>query len=322
MTETNIKLMDQVRNALRTRHYSYATEKSYIQWISRYIYYHNITHPKDLGEEDISRFLTHLAVDKKVSASTQNQALCAIVFLYKNVLKIDLDKFDNLVWAKRKNRIPTVFTKPEIQKIFQHIDGTPKLICQLMYGTGMRLKEVIQLRVKDIDFERHEITIHDTKGEGFRKTMLPRKLIIPLLKQISAAKSTHRKDIENGYGKVYIPEALARKYPNLEKSPVWQYVFQGRNISKDPRSAVWRRHHIFPSTIQKAVKTAIKEANIMKHGSCHTFRHSFATHLLESGYDIRTVQELLGHKNVQTTQIYTHVLNRGGFGVLSPFDNL
>ena len=320
MTENKIKLIDQVRNALRTRHYSYATEKSYIQWIKRYIYFHHITHPKDLDEEDISRFLTHLAVDKKVSASTQNQALCAIIFLYKQVLKKDI-KNVNLVWANKPKRLPVVLSKQEIKKVFDNMSGITRIMAMLLYGSGLRMIECCRLRIKDIDFQYRQIMIRNAKGNKDRLTELPNAIIQDLHHHIEKVKLIYKADFERGFG-VSMPEGLEKKYPNASKNWIWFYVFPSIHISKDPRSGIEKRHHIDPSIMRKSLQEAVKETYISKRVTCHSLRHSFATHLLEDGYDIRTVQELLGHNDLKTTMIYTHVLNQGGLAVKSPADQL
>ena len=317
-----IKLLDEVRYTIRTRHYSKRTEDSYINWIKRYIYYHQKRHPKEMDAKDINKFLTHLAVKEKVSASTQNQALCAIVYLYKNVLKKDVGDLGELVWAKKPKRIPVVFTKSEVKAVLSQLEGVKWLMGMLLYGAGLRLTECLRLRVKDIDFEYKQISVRDGKGEKDRITMLPEKVIEPLKEQMKYVKILFEKDIREDYTTVYLPYALERKYPNAGREFGWRYIFPSDKISKDPRTGIRRRHHIHESKLTKTVKQAVRRCGISKQVSCHTFRHSFATHLLEEGYDIRTVQELLGHSNVNTTMIYTHVINRGGMGVKSPADNL
>ena len=314
------KLLDQVRYILRTKHYSLNTEKSYINWIKRFILFHNKRHPKEMGEKEINEFLTHLAVKEKVSASTQNQALCAIIFLYKQVLKIDIGELGNVIWAKKPDRVPVVYTRREAKDVLNQLTGMNWLMGMLLYGAGLRLKECLQLRVQDIDFEYKQITVHDAKGAKDRVTPLPERIIEPLKQHLKYVKELHEKDLKDGYTSVYLPYALERKYPNAGKELGWKFLFPATQISIDPQSGIKRRHHIYGTVLQKAVKQAIRKAGITKHASCHTFRHSFATHLLESGYDIRTVQELLGHKNVKTTMIYTHVLSKGGLGVKSPAD--
>jgi len=275
-----------------------------------------------MGAAEINRFLTHLAVEGKVSASTQNQALCAILFLYKNVLQIDPGEFGDVVWAKKPKRLPVVFTKEEVRLVLHQLSGVKWLMANLLYGAGLRLIECLRLRVMDIDFGYNQITIRDAKGQKDRITILPQRLMSPLKKHIEKRKKLHDADLKLGFGSVYLPNAISRKYLYADKEWCWQYIFPASKLSTDPRSGVKQRHHISEKMLQRAVKEAIRKANIAKSASCHTLRHSFATHLLENGYDIRTVQELLGHKDVKTTMIYTHVLNKGGFGVRSPIDFL
>jgi integron integrase len=314
------KPLDQVRHVLRTKHYAMKTEEAYVHWIKRYILFHNKRHPKEMGEKEINEFLMHLAVKEKVAASTQDQALCAIVFLYKHVLKIELGDFGNITWAKKPKRVPVVFTRKEVRTILNQLTGMNWLMGMLLYGAGLRLTECLQLRVNVIDFEYKQITVHNAKGAKDRVTPLPDRIIDPLKEYLKYVKELHDKDIKDGYTSVYLPYALARKFPNAGKELGWKFIFPATQISTDPRSGIRRRHHIHESVIQKAVKQAIRKAGITKHASCHTFRNSFATHLLEAGYDIRTVQELLGHSDVKTTMIYTHVLHQGGLGVKSPAD--
>ena len=316
------RLLDQVRQRLRVKHYSIRTEDAYIGWIRRYILFHGKRHPKEMGENEISAFLTHLAVEGKVSASTQNQALCALLFLYGEILDQDLDKFQNVVWAKKPSKLPVVFTQGEVQAVLARMDGACWLMASLLYGSGLRLMECLRLRVKDTDFEYRQVIVRDGKGEKDRATILPETLIEPLKHHLAKIKLIHEQDLKEGYGTVYLPYALARKYPNAGREWGWQYVFPAPNRSKDPRSQETRRHHLGEDVLQRAVRKAVRKAEIVKPGTCHTFRHSFATHLLEAGYDIRTVQELLGHEDVSTTMIYTHVLNKGGKGVLSPLDKI
>lgn len=316
------RLLEMVRDEIRFRHYSRRTEQSYIQWIKRYIYFHNKKHPRDMGADEVTAFLTHLAVNRNVSPSTQNQALSALLFLYKSVLNIDLPWLNNVQRAKRPKRLPVVFTRDEIRSILCQFEGTRWLIVMLLYGTGMRLMECLRLRVKDIDFGYRQIVVRDGKGAKDRVTLLPETLIEPLKTHFVKIRDMHETDLKNGYGTVYMPDALSRKYPNAYRSWAWQYVFPSSKLSRDPRSGEVRRHHVDESAIQKMLKRAIQNAGIVKPGSTHTLRHSFATHLLEDGYDLRTVQELLGHKDVKTTQIYTHVLNRGAGGVRSPLDRI
>jgi integron integrase len=314
------KLLDQVRERLRFKHYSIRTEETYLLWIRRFILFHNKRHPRDMAAAEVEAFLTHLAVVRNVSASTQNIALNAILFLYKQVLQIELPWLDGVVRAKKPVRLPVVLSRDEVNRLLDHLEGTFQLMARLMYGTGMRLMECVRLRVKDIDFGRHEILVRDGKGGKDRITVLPRVLIIPLQNHLARVALLHADDLANGFGEVYLPHALARKYPSAPREWAWQFVFPANGFSIDPRSKVKRRHHIYEQTFQRAIKKAVRAANIHKPASSHTLRHSFATHLLENGYDIRTVQELLGHSDVKTTQIYTHVLNRGPGGVLSPLD--
>ena len=316
------RLIDQVRDVLRREHYSISTEKNYIQWIKRYIHFNNKRHPNQMGAEEIEAYLSYLARNKRVSPSTQNQALNAILFLYKKVLKIELPWMDNIVRAKRKKNLPVVFTRDEVRALLAQFDGTKWLVFSMIYGCGMRIMECLRLRVKDIDFYYKEIAIRDGKGNKDRVTVLPDKLFEPLKLHLDKAKLLHEQDLKSGYGCVYLPYALERKYPNACREWGWQYVFPSKNISKDPRSDMYRRHHLDEKNIQRHMKQAIRRAGIIKPGSVHTLRHSFATHMLEDGYDIRTVQELLGHKDVKTTQIYTHVLRKGGKGVNSPLERL
>ncbi|MDD3807422.1 MAG: integron integrase [Candidatus Marinimicrobia bacterium] len=321
MTESNKpRLLDQVRQVIRIKHYSLRTEESYINWIKRFIFFHNKRHPIEMGEKEIGEFITHLAKNKKVSASTQNQALCAIIFLYKNVLEKKLENTISIYWSKRPKKLPVVFTQNEAIEVLNKLKGTHWMVGMLFYGSGLGLSESMELRVKDIDFGYNQVIVRDSKGEKDRSTMLPQKIIQTLKDHLEKVKIIHEKDLKNGFGNVYLPYAIERKYPNAKYEWGWQYVFPATKISTDPRSGVQRRHHLYDTVIQKAVKQAIKDAGITKHASCHTFRHSFATHLLESGYDIRTIQELLGHKNLETTMIYTHVINQGGKGVRSPAD--
>jgi len=273
-----------------------------------------------MGSAEIEAFLTHLAVDQNVAASTQNQALSALLFLYRDVLRKDLDFPIDSIRAKRPKRLPTVLTKEEVLRVIGGLSGTYLLMAKLLYGSGLRLMECVRLRVKDVDFAQRQIVVRDGKGMEDRVTMLPDSVVTPLQENLQRVKRLHEEDLAKGYGSVYLPFALERKYPNANREWIWQYVFPSNRLSKDPRTGIVRRHHIGESSLQKAVREAVRVAGINKRVSCHTFRHSFATHLLESGYDIRTVQELLGHKDVKTTMIYTHVLNRGGLAVRSPLD--
>jgi integron integrase len=314
------RLLDQVRDAIRRKHYSIRTEATYCDWIRRYILFHGKKHPKDMGAAEIERFLTHLAVAGNVAASTQNQALCALVFLYKHVLAMEINGKIDAVRAKRPKRLPVVLSKAEVDRLMANLRGVHWLMAGLLYGAGLRLMECVRLRVKDVDFNQHHIIVRAGKGDKDRVTLLPQRLIPELENQLHYAKGLHENDLRRGYGCVYLPNALARKYPNAGKSWIWQYVFPSAALSKDPRSNTTRRHHIDESGLQKAVKAAAQKAEIHKPVTPHTLRHSFATHLLENGYDIRTVQELLGHNDVSTTMIYTHVLQRGPAAVRSPME--
>ncbi|MBI3657322.1 MAG: integron integrase, partial [Acidobacteria bacterium] len=292
------KLLDQVRHAIRARHYSLRTEEAYAVWVKRFILFHGKRHPMEMGEQEVNQFLTDLVVTKKVSASTQNQALSALLFLYQHVLNKPLRRLEELVRAKKPKRLPTVMTKPEVKAVLSPLEGTPKLVGWLLYGTGMRLLECLRLRVKDIDFALNQMVIRDGKGQKDRVTMLPMTIKEKLREHLKEIQQLHEKDVATGFGSVFLPDALARKYPNAEREWGWQYVFPASTRSRDPRSSVIRRHHLHESVVQRAVKEAVRRAGLTKPVSCHTFRHSFATHLLEDGYDIRTIQELLGHKDV------------------------
>lgn len=316
------KLLDQVRGKIRLKHYSIRTEQAYVDWIKRFILHFDKRHPGELGAAEVEAFLTHLAVVGNVAASTQNQARSALLFLYKEVLGSELPWLDNVENAKRPQRLPVVLTQEEVVKILSRLEGTHHLVVSLLYGTGMRILEALRLRVQDIDFARKEILIRDGKGFKDRVTMLPKTLELPLKTHLERVKKLHEQDLASGYGAVYLPDALAKKYPYAARDWAWQYVFPSGKLSVDPRSddGVVRRHHVQDQAVQRAVRQAVVDAGIAKPATPHTFRHSFATHLLESGYDIRTVQELLGHSDVSTTMIYTHVLNKGGRGVNSPLD--
>ncbi len=318
-----MRLLDRVREAIRVRHHSIRTEEAYVQWARRFILFHNKRHPSSMGAEEVNAYLTHLAVAQNVSASTQNQALSAILFLYRNVLDDPLPWLSEIVRSGRPRRLPVVLTKDEVRAILAEMDGRPKLVASLLYGTGMRLLEGLRLRVKDLDFVTRIIVIRDGKGQKDRRTMLPRPLAVPLEEQLVRVRNLHARDLEAGFGEVWLPSALERKYPNAGREWCWQYIFPAAHRSRDPRGGAVRRHHLDESTIQKAVRDAMRRAGTAKPATCHSFRHSFATHLLEDGYDIRTIQELLGHADVQTTMIYTHVLNNaGGRGVRSPLESL
>lgn len=314
------KLLDQVRDRLRLKHYSIRTETQYLQWIRRFILFHDKRHPKEMGAQEVEAFLTHLAVEGSVAASTQNQALSALLFLYREVLAINLPWLDGVVRAKQPQRLPVVLTPQEVAGVLERMNGLHGMMARLLYGTGMRLMECVRLRVKDVDFERAEILVRDGKGAKDRVTMLPQSLILPLQEHLRWRRQLFVDDKAKGKAAVYMPDALDRKYPNAAVDWAWQYVFPAAGYSIDPRSGAERRHHLDEKTLQRAVKKAVQASGLSKPATPHTFRHSFATHLLQSGYDIRTVQELLGHADVATTMIYTHVLNKGGRGVASPLD--
>lgn len=314
------RLLDLARKRIRVKHYSIRTEEVYLQWMRRYIRFHKLRHPADMGAPHIEAFLTHLAVEGNVSASTQNVALNAILFLYREVLDMDLPWLCEVTRAKKPKRLPVVLTREEVRLLLAHLEGTHALMAALMYGTGMRLMECVRLRVKDVDFARRQILVREGKGNKDRVTMLPEKLTPDLQAHLERVRLRHELDLAEGGGGVYLPQALARKMPGADREWGWQYVFPARTLSRDPRGGALRRHHANEQAYQRALKAAVRAAGIAKPASSHTLRHSFATHLIESGYDIRTVQELLGHADVSTTQIYTHVLNRGGLGVRSPLD--
>jgi integron integrase len=314
------KLLDQLRHQIRRLHYSIRTEDAYVYWVKWFVKFSGLRHPRDMGAPEVETFLTYLAVERKVSASTQNQALSAILFLYHQVLKIELPWLDNVVKAKQPQRLPVVLTRAEVQAVLAQLDGASGLILKLAYGTGMRILETSRLRVKDIDFARHEVMVRDGKGFKDRVTMLPESLTLPLREHLLRVRALHVRDIEAGFGRVYLPYALARKYPSADRDWAWQYIFPSQRRSIDPRSGLEGRHHADPKALQRHMRQAVRDAGITKLATPHTLRHSFATHLLEGGYDIRTVQELLGHSDVKTTMIYTHVLNKGGRGVVNPLD--
>jgi integron integrase len=314
------KLLDCLREALRSRHYSRRTEQTYCAWVKRFIYFHNVRHPKEMSEPEINAFLTHLAIKEKVSASTQNQALSALLFLYRHVLGREIGDLGEVIRARKPKHVPVVMTRDEVKAVLGHLTGDTWLMASLMYGAGLRLMECLRLRVQDIDFARNEITVRDGKGAKDRITMLPESLAKPLQDHLRKVKVTHEKDLAEGWGQVQMPMALDRKYPKAPVDWRWQWVFPQEKRWKNIKSGNQGRHHMDESLVQKAVKDAVANAGLTKRATCHTFRHSFATHLLEGGYDIRTVQELLGHKDVKTTMIYTHVLNRGPAGVRSPVD--
>jgi len=314
------RLLDRMSEALRTRHYSPRTEQVYVLWVKRYIRFHRMRHPKEMGESEVNEFLTHLAVGEKVSASTQNQALAALLFLYRHVLGIDMGDLGTVVRARKSHHVPIVMTRAETRAVLAQMSGETKLMASLLYGSGLRLSECLCLRVQDLDLEGGEIVVFNGKGNKDRVTVLPEGLKDPLREHLRNVRAIHRQDLADGWGRVLVPEALQRKYPDAATEWRWQWVFPQRYRWRNPETGEQGRHHADESVLQRAVKDAVRAAGIPKRVGCHTFRHSFATHLLESGYDIRTIQELLGHKSVNTTMIYTHVLNKGGRGVTSPLD--
>lgn len=329
------KLLDRLREALRSRHYSRSTEQSYCHWaclprreasrrrqVKRFIFFHKIRHPAEMAEPEINSFLTHLAIKEKVSASTQTQALSALLFLYRHVLDREIGDLGDVIRARKPKRLPVVMTREEVRAVLGHLDGDKWLMASLMYGAGLRLMECLRLRVQDIDFERNEIMVRDGKGAKDRRTMLPASLKSPVQDHLQKVKAIHQRDLADGWGRVQMPDALDRKYPNAPGDWRWQWVFPQEHRWKNTRTGDQGRHHVHETILQRAVKEAVRKAGIVKHVGCHTFRHSFATHLLDAGYDIRTIQELLGHKDITTTMIYTHVLNKGGHGVRSPVDAL
>ena len=313
-------LLDQLRQALRVRHYALRTEQSYVDWARRFIRYHGLRHPREMGAAEVAGFLSHLASERGCSASTQNQAKSALLFLYKEALGIDLPWLDEVVSARTRRRLPVVLTPREARELLQHTSGTAGLVIALLYGTGLRLLEGLRLRVKDVEFERRELLVRSGKGGKDRVTVLPENLIAPLQQQMAHARALHQADLAAGAGNVWMPDALALKFPRAASAWGWQWVFPAASLSVDPRTGVRRRHHLQEQSVQRAVASAARAAGITKPCTPHVLRHSFATHLLQSGYDIRTVQELLGHADVKTTMIYTHVLNRGGRAVRSPLD--
>lgn len=316
------KLLDQARERARLKHYAIRTEEAYIGWIKRFILFHNKRHPNQMGVTEIEAFLAHLAAYEHVAPSTQNQALAALLFLYRDVLNQELERPVNVPWTNKPKKLPTVLSPDEAQQVIVCLPGIYQLIGKLLYGSGLRLMECLRLRIKDIDFDQKLIVVRDGKGDKDRITVLPQSVIRPLQEQIQRARQLHQQDLQQGFGAVYLPHALTRKYPNANRDWAWQYVFPAERISTDPRSGAMRRHHLHENSVQKAVHKAAQLANVAKPVSPHTFRHSFATHLLQAGYDIRTVQELLGHADVKTTMIYTHVLNQGGLAVRSPLDEM
>ena len=311
-----------MRREIRARHYSIRTEQAYLDWVRRFILFHGKRHPQELGADAVAAFLTHLAADRHVSASTQNQAKSSLLFLYGQVLAVDLPWLDEVVSARTARKLPVVLTPSEVRALLLELHGVPALVASLLYGTGMRLLEGLRLRVKDVEFERRELTVRNGKGGKDRVTMLPENLILPLREQLAQVQAQHAADLKEGFGNVWLPDALAVKYAGAVRAWGWQWVFPSPRRSIDPRSGEVRRHHLYEQTMQKNVGIAARQAGIVKPCSPHVLRHSFATHLLQAGYDIRTVQELLGHADVKTTMIYTHVLNRGGRGVRSPLDQM
>lgn len=323
-TLKNKRLLDEVRDYMRLKHYSIHTERTYCEWIKRFVLFHKMSSRKDLkgGERKIEAFLTHLAVKQNVAPATQNQAMNALVFLYKKILKVSLQEEINAVRAARKTNLPVVMTRNEVRSIISIMEGVPQLIVKLLYGCGLRIMETLRLRVQDIDYKMKTVTVRSGKGAKDRITTFPASIVPFLQNHLVKVQTIHDQDLSQGYGEVYLPYALARKYSNANREWNWQYVFPSRNLSKDPMSGKIRRHHIDPSVVNKAIKVAAGRVGLKKRITSHTFRHSFATHLLERGTDIRTIQALLGHKDVSTTMIYTHVLQQGGHGVTSPLDDL
>jgi integron integrase len=315
-----VRLLDQLRQQVQMRHYSYRTEKAYVGWVRRFVHFHGLRHPSTMGGPEVEAWLSHLATERNVAAATQAQALAAVLFLYKQVLKVDLPWLDNVVRATRPRRLPVVLTATEVRAVLGHLEGTPWLVASLLYGSGLRVLEALRLRVKDVDLQIRQLTVRDGKGGKDRVTVLPAALAEPLTAQLESLRAQHTQAIAQGYGGVDLPHALARKYPRAHLEWAWQFVFPAAKPSIDPHSGVRRRHHLLEVNIQRAVRAAAQRAGLLKPVSPHTFRHSFATHLLEAGYDIRTVQELLGHKDVTTTQIYTHVMQKGANAVRSPLD--
>jgi integron integrase len=317
-----LKLLDQVSEVMRFKHYSIRTERTYREWIKRFIVFHQKRHPREMGAFEVERFLSDLAVRGKVAASTQNQAFNALLFLYRQVLHQDIGQIEGVERAKRPERLPVVLTREEVERVLGVMTGTYQLMARILYGAGLRLMECVRLRVKDVDFGQNQILVRDGKGFKDRVTLLPEFVQGSVKEHLKRVKILHEEDLARGNGQVHMPYALERKYPNANREWGWQYVFPAVGASRDPRSGRVQRHHVNEQKLQRAVKEAIRASGVIKPGSCHTFRHSFATHLLEAGYDIRTVQQLLGHKDVSTTQIYTHVMRKPGMGVRSPLDSL
>jgi len=315
------KLLQKLRKEIRRRNYSYNTEKSYCSWVVQFVRYHHYTHPSKMGEKEITKFLNHLTSDRKVAASTQNQALSALVFLYENILEQPVDKLHQLKRAKKPKRIPVVLSEKEAKNIIFEMTGVHKIVLGLIYGAGLRVSEALRLRITDLDFDYNQLTVRNGKGLKDRITMLPESINPSLKEHIQKVKLLHESDLSKGYGHTILPNALAVKYPNADRMFRWQYLFPAKSRRKDPRTGIYHRYHISASELRLKVKQVTHKLGIQKHVTPHVFRHSFATHLLQNGYDIRTVQDLLGHKSLKTTSIYLHVLNRGGHGVKSPLDN-
>lgn len=316
------KLLDQLRSALRVRHYSKRTEETYCYWVRKFIFFHRLRHPAEMGEPEINAFLSHLAVKEKVSASTQNQALSALLYLYRHVLGRSVGDLGKVIRARKPKRLPVVLTVDEAKSVLKQLTSDKWLMVALLYGSGLRLMECLRLRVQDLDITNRELLVRDGKGGKDRRTMLPETLIKPLEEHLEKVRALHARDLQDGWGRVQLPNALDRKYPNAPREWSWQWVFPQGNRWKNSATGEQGRHHIHETILQRAVREAVFKAGVVKRVGCHTFRHCFATHLLEAGYDIRTIQELLGHKDVSTTMIYTHVLNKGGKGVKSPLDGL
>ncbi|MBZ0101907.1 MAG: integron integrase [Thermoanaerobaculia bacterium] len=316
------RLLERVRLEARRRRLSRRTEEAYADWVRRFVRFHRLRHPGELGADQVADFLTHLAVSERVAASTQNQALAALLFLYRHVLAVDLGPLPEAARARRPKRLPVVLSREETRRLFAELDGLPRLVARLLYGSGLRLLEALRLRVQDVDFDRREVIVRSGKGDKDRRTMLPASAVEDLRGHLGRVRQLWRADRETGVAGVRLPHSLARKYPNAGREWPWFWVFPSKTLWQDPASGTTGRHHLHETSVQRAVHRAVRAAGIDKPASCHTLRHSFATHLLEAGYDIRTVQELLGHKEVSTTMIYTHVLNRGGLGVRSPADDL
>lgn len=313
-------LLSKIRTEIRRRNYSYRTEQAYTSWVVRFVKFHNVKHPADMAEEEVIAYLNYLAEERNVAASTQNQALCALLFLYEHVLDQPLDKMMDFKRAQTPEKLPVVLTAGEVQQVLDKLKGIARLVAELLYGAGLRISECLRLRVLDLDFDYNQIQVRSGKGKKDRITIMPQLSKKKLKTQVKKVKALHKRDTEAGYAETLLPKALSKKYPNAAKQLKWQYLFPSPSRSKDPRSGLVHRHHISSTTIQRKVKKAVQETGIKKHATCHTLRHSFATHLLENGYDIRTVQELLGHKNVKTTMIYTHVIKNKGSVVQSPID--